>query len=142
MTVNIEDLQLAKACAGGDEKAMKELYSRYAAGLYGLCIRYVGERELARDLMHDSFIKIYDTIGTWRPEGTLKSWMARVTVNMVIDHLRRSRRIETVALDERVEKIPDEPSTEEMRLVPKEEIIRMVSGLPETKRVIFNLFCV
>ena len=71
-TVNIEDFRLARECAGGDERAMKELYSRYASGLYGLCIRYVGDRELARDLMHDSFIKIYDTIGKYKPTGSLK----------------------------------------------------------------------
>lgn len=141
-TVNIEDFQLARECAGGDERAMKELYSRYAAGLYGLCIRYVGDRELARDLMHDSFIKIYDTIGKYRPVGSLKSWMARVTVNLVIDHLRKARRLETVAMETVAEKIPDEPSSDEIRIVPKEEIMKMVACLPETKRVIFNLFCV
>ncbi len=141
-TVNIEDFQLARECAGGDERAMKELYSRYAAGLYGLCIRYVGDRELARDLMHDSFIKIYDTIGKYRPVGSLKSWMARVTVNLVIDHLRKARRLETVAMEPVAEKIPDEPSSDEIRIVPKEEIMKMVACLPETKRVIFNLFCV
>lgn len=141
-TVNIEDFRLARECASGDERAMKELYSRYASGLYGLCIRYVGDRELARDLMHDSFIKIYDTIGKYKPTGSLKSWMARVTVNLVIDHLRRSRRLETVTIDPMAEKIPDEPSQEDMKMVPKEELMKMVGTLPEMKRVIFNLFCV
>ena len=92
--------------------------------------------------MHDSFIKIYDTIGKYKPTGSLKSWMARVTVNLVIDHLRRSRRFETVTIDPMAEKIPDEPSQEDMKMVPKEELMKMVEALPETKRVIFNLFCV
>lgn len=139
--VNIEDLELAKLCARGDEKARKELYTRYAGSLYALCIRYVGDRELARDLMHDSMIKVFDTIGKYRPTGTLKSWVSRVTVNLVIDHLRRSRHFETTSLDERQEKIP-EPAKEDMRYVPKEELMKMVGRLPETKRVIFNLFCV
>jgi len=139
--VNIEDLELAKLCARGDEKARKELYTRYAGSLYALCIRYVGDRELARDLMHDSMIKVFDTIGKYRPTGTLKSWVSRVTVNLVIDHLRRSRHFEMTSLDERQEKIP-EPAKEDMRYVPKEELMSMVGRLPETKRVIFNLFCV
>lgn len=139
--INIEDLELAKQCARGDDKARKELYTRYAGSLYALCIRYVGDRELARDLMHDSMIKVFDTIGKYRPTGTLKSWVSRVTVNLVIDHLRRSRRFETTSLDERQERIP-EPSKEEMRYVPKEELMRMVEKLPDTKMVIFNMFCV
>lgn len=140
--INIEDFQLARECADGDERAMKELYSRYASGLYGLCVRYVGDRELARDLMHDSFIKIFDTIGKYKPVGTLKSWMSRVTVNLVIDHLRTSRRLETVSVEPVAEKIPDEPSQSDILKIPKEEILKMVAALPETKRVIFNLFCV
>ena len=139
--INIEDIELAKQCARGDDKARKELYMRYAGSLYALCLRYVGDRELARDLMHDGIIKVFDTIGKYKPTGSLKSWVLRVSVNLVIDHIRKSRKFQTVSLDEKQERIP-EPEKEEMRLVPKEELMKMVTRLPETKRVIFNLFCV
>ncbi|MBR2856934.1 MAG: RNA polymerase sigma factor, partial [Bacteroidales bacterium] len=140
-TIHIEDNELARLCARGDEKARKELYTRYAAYLYALCIRYVGDRELARDLMHDAIIKIFDTVGKYKPTGSLKSWCARVTVNLVIDHLRKSKRIDLVPLEHTQEKIP-EPQNEEVAKIPKAELMRMVGELPETKRVIFNLFCV
>ena len=139
--INIEDIELAKLCAHGDEKARKELYTRYAAYLYALCIRYVGDRELAQDLMHDAMIKIFDTVGKYKPTGSLKSWCARVTVNMVIDHLRRSKRMDLVPLEHTQEKIP-EPQKEEVAKIPKAELMRMVGELPETNRIIFNLFCV
>ena len=140
-TDHIEDIELARLCARGDDKARKELYTRYAAYLYALCIRYAGDRELARDLMHDGMIRIFDTIGKYRPTGSLKSWCARVTVNLVIDHLRKSRKMETVSIDQPQEKIP-EPQNEEIAKIPKKELMRMAGELPETKRVIFNLFCV
>ena len=140
-TIHIEDNELARLCARGDEKARHELYTRYAAYLFALCVRYVGDRELARDLMHDAMIKIFDTVGKYKPTGSLKSWCARVTVNMVIDHLRKSRRIDLQPLKPTQEKIP-EPANEEVAKVPKQELMRMVGDLPETKRVIFNLFCV
>ena len=140
-TINIEDIELARLCARGDEKARHELYTRYAAYLFALCIRYVGDRELARDLMHDAMIKIFDSVGKYKPTGSLKSWCGRVAVNMVIDHLRKSRRLETVSIDQTQEKIP-EPQNEEIAKIPKTELMRMVGQLPETKRVIFNLFCV
>lgn len=139
--INIEDIELAKLCARGDEKARHELYTRYAAYLYALCIRYIGDRELARDLMHDAMIKIFDTVGKYKPTGSLKSWCGRVTVNMVIDHLRKSRRMEVQPLEPTQEKIP-EPQIEEVAKIPKQELMRMIGELPEAKRVIFNLFCV
>ena len=140
-TIHIEDNELARLCARGDEKARHDLYTRYAAYLYALCIRYVGDREFARDLMHDAMIKIFDTVGKYKPTGSLKSWCARVTVNMVIDHLRKSKRIDLQPLEPTQEKIP-EPANEEVAKVPKQELMRMVGDLLETKRVIFNLFCV
>lgn len=139
--INIEDIELAKLCARGVEKARQQLYTKYATYLYALCIRYVSDRELARDLMHDAMIKIFNTVGKYRPTGSLKSWCARVTVNMVIDHMRRSKHMETVPLEPTQEKIP-EPQNEEVAKVPKAELMRMVGELPETKRVIFNLFCI
>ena len=139
--INIGDIELARLCARGNEKARHELYTRYAAYLYALCIRYVGDRELARDLMHDGMIKIFDMIGKYRPTGSLKSWCARVTVNMVIDHMRKSRRMDLQPIEQTQEKIP-EPQNEEVAKIPKTELMRMVGQLPETKRIIFNLFCV
>lgn len=139
--INIEDIGLAKLCARGDETARKELYTKYAAYLYALCIRYVGDRDEARDLMHDSIIKIFDTIGKYRPTGSLKSWCSRITVNLVIDSLRKKKRFETVCLDQTKENIP-EPQKDEILKIPKTELMRMVGELPQTKRVVFNLYCV
>ena len=138
---NIEDIELARLCARGDEEARKELYTRYAAYLNALCFRYVGDREEARDLMHDGMIKIFDTIGKYRPTGSLKSWCARVTVNMVIDHMRKAKRFVTVSIDPAQEKIP-EPQKEDVAKIPRAEIMRLVGELPPAKRVVFNLFCV
>lgn len=140
-TVYINDDELARRCARGDDKAREELYTKYAAFLYALCIRYVTDREEAKDLMHDSMIKIFDKIGKYRPTGSLKSWCSRVTVNHVIDTMRRNRRFEVVTLEPVQEKIP-EPELEDVRRVPKAELMRMVGELPQTKRVIFNLYCV
>ena len=139
-TIHIDDIELARLCARGGDKARHELYSRYAAYLFALCIRYVGDRERARDLMHDAMIKIFDTIGKYKPTGSLKSWCARVTVNLVIDYLRKTKRMELQPLEPAQDKIP-EPQNEEVEKVPKQELMRMVRELPETKRVIFNLFC-
>lgn len=139
--IYIEDFKLAKLCARGNRQARNELYIKYAASLYTLCIRYVGDKELARDLMHDAMIKIFDTIGKYKPTGSLKSWCSRVTVNLVIDHLRKSRRMNLVPIEDSQEKIP-QPQPEEIAKIPKAELMRIVGSLSQTKRVVFNLFCV
>lgn len=121
--------------------AKHELYTKYAASLYTLCIRYVGDKELARDLMHDAMIKIFDTIGKYKPTGSLKSWCSKVTVNLIIDHLRKSRRMNLVPIEDSQEKIP-QPQPEDIEKIPKTELMRMVGNLPQAKRIVFNMFCI
>ena len=78
---------------------MEELYKKYAAGLYALCTRYIGDPEIAWDLTQESFLKIFDSIGNYRPEGSLKAWMNRVAVNHTIDYIRKRKRFETVSIE-------------------------------------------
>ncbi|MGM9786422.1 MAG: RNA polymerase sigma factor [Candidatus Cryptobacteroides sp.] len=95
----MEDIELARSCARGEDEARHELYTRYAAYLYALCIRYSGDRETARDLLHDAFIKIYETIGRYKPSGSLKAWCTRVTVNMAIDRIRKLGKVSFINLE-------------------------------------------
>lgn len=140
-TAYIEDQELAKRCSRGDVNARKELYTKYAAYIFTLCFRYVNDRALAQDLMHDSMIKVFDTIGKYRPTGSLKAWCTRVAVNLVIDHLRKSKRMNLVPLEQSQKEVY-QPQEEDIEKIPKAELLRMVAALPQTKRVIFNLFCV
>ena len=139
--IDIDDFELAKKCARGDEDARRELYTRYATSLYALCVRYLGDRDEAKDLMHDSIIKIFDSIGKYKPIGTLKSWCLKVTVNLVLDYLRDQRRIEILPLEKSGDKIL-EPLKEEVLKIPDDVLMQMVEHLPPTKRVVFNMYCV
>lgn len=54
-----------------DNLARKELYERYAGRMLSVCLRYAGDRETAEDLMHDGFLKLFDSFDkfTWRGDG-------------------------------------------------------------------------
>ena len=76
----MEEQVLAERCRQGDNLARKELYEQYAGRMLGVCLRYAGDRETAQDLMHDGFLKLFDSFDkfTWRGEGSLRAWMERV----------------------------------------------------------------
>ena len=54
--------QLIEGCKRGDRKAQKELYEMYSRKMMGVCLRYIGDRETARDLLQDGFIKVFTSI--------------------------------------------------------------------------------
>ena len=64
----MEEQELAERCRQGDNLARKELYERYAGRMLSVCLRYAGDRETAQDLMHDGFLKLFDSFDkfTWR----------------------------------------------------------------------------
>ena len=51
----MNEAELAERCGKGDNLARKQLYERYAGQLMAICIRYIGDRETAQDVLHDGF---------------------------------------------------------------------------------------
>lgn len=136
-----DDERLASLCAKGDVLARERLYKGYAARVYMLCRRYTGDSELSKDLMQDCFIRVFDNIRKYDPsKASLKTWITRITVNHLIDYLRRYRKLSFVSIDKDVLTIP-EPEVDDIVKVPQEAVLDMIAKLPNSKRVIFNMYC-
>lgn len=121
----------------------KYLYERYSARLLAVCQRYLGDRAKAEDVLHDSFITIFNKLGRfdYRGEAALYGWMRSIAVHKCLDVLRAARR-GPVPLDEGID-LPEEtgPDEDGVRKIPPEELVRMIGELPEGYRTVFNLFC-
>ena len=121
-----------------------ELYDRYATKLFALCSRYISNPQEGEDLMHDTMVKAFERIRQYRyvGKGSLYAWLSRIAVNLAIDRLRKERRLEMVDVDE---SLPDstvyDPS-EACDSITLAELQRMVQSLPDSKRIVFNMFCI
>lgn len=141
--LDIGEKDLALQCAKGDRTAMRELYNRYAARLSALCSRYATGTAEGVDLMHDTIGKAFRNMGRfqYRGEGSLYSWLSRMAVNLCIDQLRKEGRLGIPVSEELLPEIEDPPA-EEVKSIPLQDLQAMIASLPDTKRVIFNMFCV
>lgn len=146
----MEEQQLSILCKRGDSNARKILYETYAGYMLGICIRYVGDKHVAQDLLHDGFLKIFASFEkfTWRGNGSLRAWMSRIMVNMAIEYLRRERNGRLVFeegagnISGKEEKLGlyVEPQADKMSLVPESVIMKFIAELPQGYRTVFNLF--
>lgn len=126
----------------GDNRARKELYEQYAGRMLGVCLRYAGDRDMAQDLVHDGFLKIFDSFDkfTWRGEGSLRAWMERVMVNTALQFLRKNDVMnQTMALDE-VPETYDEPDASAVEAIPQKVLMQFINELPAGYRTVFNLY--
>ena len=98
----LTEQELALGCVRNDRDAQGELYTRYSSRLYAICLRYIEDREEARDLMHDCMIKAMDNFKSFRyvSEGSLYAWLSRITVNMAINRLKESFRFRQIPFEQ------------------------------------------
>ena len=143
MYKQLDEQELARYCSERDRLAEDELYRRYAAKVNTLCCRYTDNAEDAEDLMQDAIIKALDKISTfvYSGKGSLYAWIQRIAVNMAIDKIRR-KRMSFVPLEIWTHDIIPEPTEEEMHVVPEEKLIDWISGLPDLRRAVFNMYCI
>ena len=141
--LDIGEKDLALQCAKGDRTAMRELYNRYAARLSALCSRYTSGALEGKDLMHDTMAKAFREMGRfhYKGAGSLFAWLSRMAVNLCIDRLRKEGRLGIPVSEDILLDIEDPPA-ERMKSIPLQDLQAMIASLPDTKRVIFNMFCV
>lgn len=143
----LTEQELALGCVRKDRDAQGELYARYSSRLYAICLRYIEDREEARDLMHDCMIKAMDNFKFFRyvSEGSLYAWLSRITVNMAINRLKESSRFrqipfEQVSGDELENAL--EPDAESVRKIPDGVLDKLIAELPPVRRTVFNMYCI
>ncbi len=84
--------ELVRRCQHHDAVAQRLLYDRYNRLLYAICLRYLGSRDEADDLLVESFVKIYQQIeGFGGDERAFVAWMKRIVINGAIDIIRYRR---------------------------------------------------
>lgn len=143
---NNSERELVDRLRRGDASAMGEVYACFANYLTAVCSRYIIEDEDIRDVLQESFIKIFTKADSfhYKGEGSLKAWVTQVTVNEALQHLRNQKRKGMVGFDdERIEdkaELTDE--TPPINDIPTEVLMEMIRNLPPGYRTVFNLYVI
>lgn len=133
--------QLITGCRKGDRLAQKELYEKFSRKMMGVCLRYANDRETARDLLQDGFVKVYTNIDSYSGMGSFEGWMRRVFVNCALEHLRKNDVLrEASDLENMVELI--EPEASVMDRLSAQELMAIIQKLPPGFKAVFNLFAI
>ena len=87
-----QDRALVEAVLAGDATAYRGLVERYQRRVYALIVGMVRDREEARDLTQEAFIKAYRNLERFRLESSFYTWLYRIAMNLAIDHLRKHKK--------------------------------------------------
>lgn len=136
----IDERELISGCIRGDNAVRRYLYELYARQMLGVCYRYTGNRQVSEDLLHDGFIRVFESIRAfqYRGDGSLKAWISKIFVNVSLEYLRENARKATVPLEEWKE--PESVRDEELESVPADVLMGFIAELPAGYRTVFNLY--
>lgn len=91
------DAELVDRCLRGSEGAWEQLVKAHSRLVYGACYRFTGRADQARDLTQDVFLRVFRSLHTYRSEsGAFKTWLVRLTRNLLIDHYRKNKKEQKV----------------------------------------------
>ncbi len=113
------------------------MYKHFAAKMYSVIVTYVKDREVAQDILHDSFMKVFKKIHQFQTGSNIEVWVRRVVVNTTIDHLRKTKRLRASDVEELSIAGDGETPLEKLQVMDLREIINM---LPSGAKVVFNLY--
>lgn len=105
-----------------------------------ICLRYVSDRESAQDVLHDGFIRIFQSFQQFHYQGvgSLKAWMSRIMVNEALGFLRKKN--QQVQQEVLMDEIPDREEDESTEDIPQSVLMRLIRELPDGYRTVFNLY--
>ena len=137
---NYTEEEIVEGCLGGSRKHQKLLYERYYGSMMVVCLRYTHDREEARDVLHEGFMKVFNNLEKYARGTNLGAWIRRIMVNTAIDHYRKNaKRPSLVEINHAVHEIDMQDVVSDMAA---EEILELVQRLSPAYRTVFNLYVI
>ncbi len=139
--------KLIKGCLNNEHKCEQLLYKTFYGYVSGVGFRYLKENEMIKELVNDSFVKIFSKLQDFHFIGdepelskVFKGWIGKITANLAIDKIRAHKRLVYIE-----EEIPDhimQISVQAENRLAYNDIIVLLDALPPLQRVIFNMHAI
>lgn len=134
-----EQIELIQRSGKGDAAAQRKLFMEYSEMLLATCTRYMGNKDEAKDVLQDSFMRIFRYAHTFdHIGGNLTGWMKTICIREALKQIKKKKR--TSSLDD-LQYIPTVDAMV-VQSLDTEKLHEMISSLPEKQRTVFNLYVV
>jgi len=138
-----EYLEWIDGCLSNDRKSQRQLYKHFYGKMLSICIRYTRDRDEAKDILQDGFIKVYQSLEKFNRDGSLEGWIRRIMVNTALDKIRKDKRSLTLSQSEDLidDGVEDEVIEEDERWdLSMKDVIRAMQDLSPGYKAVFNLY--
>lgn len=135
----MEDHEVVKRVKKGQTDLYEILVRRYEKKLCALAWRMLHNRADVEDVVQEAFVKAYRSLGKFRGDAQFSTWLYRITVNLILNRLRRGSKMREVDLDMDRMESPSNPKSAVRQKEVQAAAARAIDDLPPRQRVIFHM---
>ena len=117
------------------------MYDRLAPRMFPICIRYIGDRDQAADVLQDGFITLFTKMKDYKGEGSFEGWARRVFVTTALMALRKKDALMMSDELDTVRGMKAETVSQTQNIGYK-ELMKLVMTLPPGFRTVFNMYSI
>jgi len=132
----VDERELIARVRAGDGAAERALYDAHVDRVYRLAYRLAGDDELAREFTQDTFVRAFERLSSFRGEAKLSTWMHAIATSVVLNGLRKVKRLRQRETD-----LDDATGLSGARREAepdlKRRLARAIDDLPEGYRTVF-----
>ena len=133
--------ELVEQCKKGDRRAQKRVYDSLSGKMFAVCLRYMGDRDAAADILQDGFVTLFTKLDSYSGEGSFEGWARKIFVNTALMSLRKKDVLrQTEDVDAAWNITADSPTP--IQNIGYQELCRMIAALPPGFRTVFNMYIV
>ncbi len=131
---------MIEAILKGDQKAFKLLVDTYQLMVVNTCYSFVHDRDEAEDIAQDVFVQVFESLGRFRFESKLSTWLYRIAVNRSINHCKspRGRAIKIDIDSWKQQEVAQSVEMPQQQILEEQEQIELlhkaIDKLPENQR--------
>lgn len=111
------------------------LYKAYWDKVFRLCLGYFNDYALAQDLAQDVFVRVWQSLPTFKGESSVGTWIFRIATNVSLRYGERQERVSQTAASDQVPR--EEPDDDSMRV---KALYAAIAELPKIDSLIISLY--
>jgi RNA polymerase sigma factor (sigma-70 family) len=148
MNKMISDYELILRFIKGEQSCFEQLIHRHKSKVFAYISLYIRDQALAEDIFQDTFLKVIQSVkaGKYSDNGKFLSWVMRIAHNLIIDHFRRIKQMNTISNDNYDSDLfnskrfaMDNVEDDMIKRQIQKDVRRMISHLPDDQREVVIL---
>lgn len=138
---DLNEQEIIALCKQGNRSAQKKVYDSLSPKMFAVCLRYMGNRDEAEDVLQDGFLALFSKLDSYSGEGSFEGWARKVFVNTALMTLRKN---DVLKQSEDIENAFGvfSGSASAVQNISYKELLKVISELPAGYRTVFNMYAI